>query len=816
MGIEQIGSIGKKILGKLEEIHSLKLITKNKVALLLWIFSFLQSCTQNPQELERKLSQVNSNNSPSLEKAKKNFNLKISHIITHWWDTKKLEEQIKILDEIDELVQEYQNLKLPDEWNENLSKLITSIPDCIKNNWNLKKIKENIKNELEKQKSCLKDNFMNIPSYSIRDMVEKNINFTWSIDDLFYNNFFDVFTREYANFMLKKWYSLKDLDKDKGLDITAYELRKIVQKCAKSLSDDKIWEKTIKVKLKNQEVELPLISLKFSIAVNKLSNHTMQQNSIRSFYVELDWKYYIIEIDKNDKIVKIFDENNKPMSNDNEDFQVILLKNWKKAVVTKEREKARNGANTEYKITKNGKKSIILAEGYKNSQWEKLYQTPFTEEINTEKLRQEWLNFLTDLVIQAQTELKKNEITVNNETIIKAIIISIIEHIDWDRKLSDEEFGKQMNEVLCIIWANGAHAYEYAHSSAWAKGLPQVMPWTYENLKDNHPKAHLPKLENLWEHSQNKIMQATLLHIKDAWERFKIRCKQNGNPTSASRVKDLFIISDYNWGTIADSTLQKYLENGSDFEQLINNKENQLYVWKYKTLVKISGKEIRKKIEERRKYFKNFKGNQSQAKKSQNPPKKISNSSQETEITQTDIQNLKKKYPNLAWNSESKKRENARIKALEKEKKITQLKNYNMWNLKKSWDLEKITDTNYYKINESGVDETRRYLPKSTKKILETIAQKFNEKFKKPLIINSLARTQEYQNKLSESNVNATKSISAHTFWIAFDFQIMYMTPEELDFLCQIVLEMEKEWKINAILEWKWSVCLHITDLKRW
>jgi uncharacterized protein YcbK (DUF882 family) len=458
MGIEQIGSIGKKIFGKLEEITSSQLITKNKVALLLWIFSFLQSCTPSPQELKRKLSQVNSSNSHSLETAKLNFNLKIDSI-RNWWDPKKLDEQIKILAEIDELVKEYQNLKLPDEWNENLSKLITSIPDCIKYNWNLEKIKENIKNELEKQKSFLKDNFMNISGFSIRDMVEKNIDFTWSIDDLFYNNFFDVFTREYANHREKKGQGINEINKANWLELSEKDVIWILKNCISKLNEKE------KVDILKQTIEFNLVK---------------------------DWT------------LKIF----------------------------------------------------------------------------------------------------------------------------------------------------------------------------------------------LWKWKDSKTIQ-----------------------------------------------------------------------------------------------------------------KKQKNSSQATEITPAYIESLKNKYQNLRWTRDQKVKEEWRIRRLW----LRKLQN----NIDVEERLIKIIDTVYYKINKDQVDEPRRFLTSSTKKILETIAKEFYDKFHKPLYINSLARTVGFVKELRKTNPNASWK-SAHMYGVAFDFQIINMTPPELDFLCQIVLKMEKQWEINAILEWSWSVCLHITDSKRW
>jgi hypothetical protein len=138
----------------------------------------------------------------------------------------------------------------------------------------------------------------------------------------------------------------------------------------------------------------------------------------------------------------------------------------------------------------------------------------------------------------------------------------------------------------------------------------------------------------------------------------------------------------------------------------------------------------------------------------------------------------------------------------------------NIDRLIREWKLVKIKDSDYYKINGPQVHESRRYLTPNIKKILETIAKEFYKKFKKPLIINSLARTQEYQNTLNKSNKNATKSISAHTYWIAFDIKIKeYLTLEEANYICYILLKMEEEWKINWIIEWGATMCFHITDL---
>jgi hypothetical protein len=86
---------------------------------------------------------------------------------------------------------------------------------------------------------------------------------------------------------------------------------------------------------------------------------------------------------------------------------------------------------------------------------------------------------------------------------------------------------------------------------------------------------------------------------------------------------------------------------------------------------------------------------------------------------------------------------------------------------------------------------------------LEEIAKAYREKFNRPLPITSLVRTIEYQRHLGQAgNPNAIRiDVPPHTTGLAFDIYTYYMTAAEQQFLMDLVAQLEREGRVEALRE---------------
>lgn len=161
-----------------------------------------------------------------------------------------------------------------------------------------------------------------------------------------------------------------------------------------------------------------------------------------------------------------------------------------------------------------------------------------------------------------------------------------------------------------------------------------------------------------------------------------------------------------------------------------------------------------------------------------------------------------------------KREENAAIAALRFPKFVT------LQSLKdaiRSGKMEHVKDGQHYTLIGIGEKDpankvTYASLRPHTKKLLNNLAQKFYQKFKKKWIVTSLARTEAYVDILRKTNKNASKT-STHMYGTTFDVAKNSMSPAQLAWMRTTLADMERLGEIVATEEWS-KRCFHIVDTR--
>jgi hypothetical protein len=99
----------------------------------------------------------------------------------------------------------------------------------------------------------------------------------------------------------------------------------------------------------------------------------------------------------------------------------------------------------------------------------------------------------------------------------------------------------------------------------------------------------------------------------------------------------------------------------------------------------------------------------------------------------------------------------------------------------------------------------RMIYPKG-KTVLEEIAAQYQAKFNRPLLVTSLVRSIDYQIDLSKVDAGAflvkkDGTIPPHCSGMAFDIAVKNLTAEEQNFIANILAEMDRNGKVDAIRE---------------
>ena len=99
--------------------------------------------------------------------------------------------------------------------------------------------------------------------------------------------------------------------------------------------------------------------------------------------------------------------------------------------------------------------------------------------------------------------------------------------------------------------------------------------------------------------------------------------------------------------------------------------------------------------------------------------------------------------------------------------------------------------------------------------ILKDLADAYHGRFGRPLRVTSLTRSMDYQILLNAGNANSFKvrgegSLPPHTSGCAFDLSRKHMTADEQNFVMAKLAEMERDGKLDALIEYGVNACFHI------
>ncbi len=108
-----------------------------------------------------------------------------------------------------------------------------------------------------------------------------------------------------------------------------------------------------------------------------------------------------------------------------------------------------------------------------------------------------------------------------------------------------------------------------------------------------------------------------------------------------------------------------------------------------------------------------------------------------------------------------------------------------------------------------------RMFQPNAKPILQDLAKAYFQKFGRPLRVTSLTRSMDYQILLNQGNANSfnvrsAEALPPHTSGCAFDLARKHMPVEEQNFVMQELAQMERDGKLDALIEYGTNACFHV------
>lgn len=155
--------------------------------------------------------------------------------------------------------------------------------------------------------------------------------------------------------------------------------------------------------------------------------------------------------------------------------------------------------------------------------------------------------------------------------------LCVVEHTDH-RRFETENHGALFDEIDSIYALNHAAAYGYSVSSAGAGGMIQMIPRTYQAIRQMHPEAALAPdfVAGMRDHAN--AASAMLLYMQDTWNRLATEPEVKAALDSGTATEAELLAAGYNSNPLR---LSSYLARGATAWRTLIPSETQMYLQIY-------------------------------------------------------------------------------------------------------------------------------------------------------------------------------------------------------------------------------------------
>jgi hypothetical protein len=187
------------------------------------------------------------------------------------------------------------------------------------------------------------------------------------------------------------------------------------------------------------------------------------------------------------------------------------------------------------------------------------------------KTGQAYVRTMVDL---AAGRLKQKGINIAPEIQDMAERLCLVEHIDHERFRKDAR-RPLFEEVYALYALNELDTYRYSVSTAGAGGMVQMIPWTYQMLRQRYPAVGLNPDFVLGMRNHGNALEAMLLYIRDTWGELNLNPDISDALLNGIATKQELIAAGYNSNP---AKLGSYIRRGGTAWRTLIPRETQMYL----------------------------------------------------------------------------------------------------------------------------------------------------------------------------------------------------------------------------------------------
>ena len=245
-----------------------------------------------------------------------------------------------------------------------------------------------------------------------------------------------------------------------------------------------------------------------------------------------------------------------------------------------------NGVNTAVTITDvaNGRQFVPLVVQYPIVKSGNITETAYYTSAHPALLSAEVISagnsYVTTTLETAAKHLADNGLSISRDIINIAEHLVIVEHTDH-RRFLNEDRTKIYPEILSLYALNQGDTFRYSVSSAGAGGMIQMIPRTYEGIRQQHPAMDLATdfVSGMRNHAN--ALEAMLLYINDTWNYLQKQDEVQNALRNGVANKSELLAAGYNSNPMR---LPLYLKNGGAGWRTLIPAETQMYLSIYSSV----------------------------------------------------------------------------------------------------------------------------------------------------------------------------------------------------------------------------------------
>jgi len=193
------------------------------------------------------------------------------------------------------------------------------------------------------------------------------------------------------------------------------------------------------------------------------------------------------------------------------------------------------------------------------------------------KAGQTYINTMVDL---AAKRLRERGALINPMLVDVAKRLCIVEHVDHDRFRNENRIAL-FEEIYTLYALNELDTYRYSVSSAGAGGMVQMIPWTYNLMRQRHPAVGLNPDFVFGMRNHGNALEAMLLYMQDTWNDLSANQDVQAAITAKQATPVEIIAAGYNSNA---AKLPGYIRRGGASWRSLIPRETQMYLQIYQSL----------------------------------------------------------------------------------------------------------------------------------------------------------------------------------------------------------------------------------------